>query len=450
MLTAAIRADPAADVAADPAAGGAVTAPRRVLVVDDSRVQRKILNASLARWGYAVDEAGSGTAALGMIGAVDYDFVLSDWMMPGMNGLDLCRAFRARPRDGYGYFILLTAKNGKSEVAEGLEAGADDFLAKPVSAAELHARMIAGERILKVEREITEKNRLLTATLAQMQGLHAALDRDLTEARKLQMTLVRDGECDFGSAAISVLLRPSGHVGGDLVGYFPLTARRIAFYAIDVSGHGVASAMLAARLAGMFASATAAGSVAWAPTSWRGAEAWPPEVVARRLNRMILEEIRLDQYLTCIYADADLASGRVALVQAGHPHPLLIRAGGRIERVGSGGLPVGLVPGAEYERVTLEMQPGDRLLLVSDGLTEAGEAEGRQVGEAGLERLVARNLARSGQDFLVALVDEVRVVSDGAEFDDDISAVLFEFRGVPAARGAAARRRPRPRRAVLP
>lgn len=414
--------------------GATAAAPRRVLVVDDSRMQRRILLASLARWGYAVDEAGSGSEALALMQARAYDFVLSDWMMPGLNGLDLCRAFRALPRQIYGYFILLTAKNEKSEVAQGLEVGADDFLAKPVSAAELHARMMAGERILKMERELTEKNRLVSATLEEMSGLYAALDRDLIEARKLQMALVRERRRDFGTAEIAVMLRPSGHVGGDLVGYFPLSATRLAFYAIDVSGHGVASAMMAARLAGMLSSATPAGSLVWTPGSWRGAEVRPPERVAARLNRMILDEIRLDQYLTCVYADADLATGKVSLVQAGHPHPLLIRAGGRIERVGRGGLPVGLVPQAAYERVELTLAPGDRLLLMSDGITEAADPSGVELGEEGLRDAVARNRALRGPAFLEALLWDVEAHTGDSEVRDDISAVLFDYRGFPGAR----------------
>ncbi len=402
---------------------------RRVLIVDDSRVQRKILQASLKRWGYSVDEAGSGTEALALVTAQPYDFVLSDWMMPGMNGLDLCRAFRALPHEGYGYFILLTAKNEKSEVAQGLEVGADDFLAKPVNAAELHARMIAGERILKMERELTEKNRLVNATLTEMSGLYAALDRDLIEARKLQMTLVRERQRDFGTAEIAVMLRPSGHVGGDLVGYFLLGPGRLAFYAIDVSGHGVASAMLAARLAGMFTSATPEGNLAMDIGRGDRAKAFAPDVVAARMNRIVLETMQVDQYFTCIYAVADLDTGKVSLVQAGHPHPVILRAGGALEVIGDGGLPVGLVPDADYARVELQLAPGDRLLLVSDGLTEAADSAGEELGEDGVLRFAEKNLSMRGVTFLEALVWDVQGFAGDGDMGDDISGVLFEYRG---------------------
>ena len=148
------------------------------------------------------------------------DLVLSDWMMPGMNGLEFCQEFRALENDRYGYFILLTSKSEKGEVAHGLDVGADDFLIKPVAAMELRARIKAGERILKMERELVEKNRLVNETLSQISELYDSLDRDLIEARSLQQSLVREKSRDFGDARVTLLLRQSGHVGGDLVGFF--------------------------------------------------------------------------------------------------------------------------------------------------------------------------------------------------------------------------------------
>ena len=127
-------------------------------------------------------------------------------------------------RKSYGYFILLTSKSDKEEVAHGLDAGADDFLTKPVNAGELRARISAGARILGMERELTEKNRLIKSTLDELQVLYDSLDSDLIEAKKLQQSLVRERHRDFGprglpDAAIG------GHVGGDLVGMFPTGPR---------------------------------------------------------------------------------------------------------------------------------------------------------------------------------------------------------------------------------
>ncbi len=160
--------------------------PRRVLVVDDSKMQRRILSALLSRSGYEVLEAGTAEEALDICGRIEPDFVLSDWMMPGMSGIEFCQQFRAMPREGYGYFILLTSKTEKHDVAEGLQSGADDFLAKPVNGDELRARLMAGERILTMEHAMKEKNRQLSLALGELQSLYDSINRDLVEACKLQ------------------------------------------------------------------------------------------------------------------------------------------------------------------------------------------------------------------------------------------------------------------------
>ena len=279
---------------------------RPVLIVDDSRAQRKILQMQLTRWGYDITEAASGDEALALCLVQDFDIVLSDWMMPGMSGVEFCKAFRGLPREGYGYFILLTSKSEKAEIADGLENGADDFLTKPVSADELRARLRAGERILGMQDELVEKNRLIGSTLGELQKLYDSLDRDLIEARKLQQTLVRDRFRDFGAGTASLLLRPSGHVGGDLVGSFVISPQRIGVYAVDVSGHGVASAMMTARLAGLLSGASPDQNIALKAAPDGARDAWPPAEVAARLNRIMLEDLQVDQYFTLAYAEVDL------------------------------------------------------------------------------------------------------------------------------------------------
>lgn len=405
--------------------GRAPLSPRRVLVVDDSKAQRKVLSLSLMRWGYQVAEAATAEEALALARETDFDIVLSDWVMPGMSGPEFCRAFRALPRDGYGYFVLLTSKSEKGEVAHGLDVGADDFLTKPVNADELHARLRAGERILGMQQELVEKNRLIGSTLSELQKLYDSLDRDLIEARKLQQTLVRDRHRDFGRGTASILLRPSGHVGGDLVGFFEISPRRVALYSVDVSGHGVASAMMTARLAGLLSGASPDQNIALTGGIDGARGAWPPEMVAWRFNRMMLEDMQVEQYFTMAYAEVDLETGKVMLVQAGHPHPLVMRAGGQIERLGQGGLPIGLLPNVSFDRIETRLFPGDKLFLVSDGVTECPDPQGRELGEAGLVDFLARNAALEPQALLEALVWDLNAHTGGGDFPDDVSGVLF-------------------------
>ena len=414
---------------AGPIAARRMAQQRRVLVVDDSRAQRHILALMLRRWGYDVTEAGSAEQALRHCAEAPFDIVLSGWVMPGMTGLEFCRAFRALPHDHYGDFVLLTSKSEKTEIADGLDGGADDFLIKPVSPDELRARLRAGERILGMQRELIEKNRLIGDTLNELRHLYDSLDRDLIEARKLQQTLMRERVRDFGRASATILMRPSGHVGGDLAGFFEISARRIAVFSIDVSGHGVASAMMTARLAGMLSGALPDQNIALTGGVDGNRGAWPPEMVAWRFNRLMLDDMQVEQYFTMAYAEIDLQTGKTMLVQAGHPHPVLMRRDGRVEPVGSGGMPIGLIPGVTFERVELQLHPGDRLFLVSDGVTECPDAQDQELGAEGLNDFLRANADLEPAALLDALVWHLSARTDTPDFPDDVSGVLLHYRG---------------------
>ncbi|MDQ2090405.1 PP2C family protein-serine/threonine phosphatase [Marimonas arenosa] len=402
-------------------------AERVVLLVDDSRLQRKILQASLTRWGYRVLEASSGQEALRICEQAHPDMVISDWMMPGMDGLTFCKAFRAMKRDRYGYFILLTSKSEKDEVAKGLDNGADDFLTKPVNPAELRARLTAGERILSMERELTEKNRLIKTTLEKLQSLYESIDSDLIEAKKLQQSLLRERHRDFGTAEVSLMLQSSGHVGGDLVGFFPVGDSRVGLFAIDVSGHGISSALMTARLAGYLSSTSPEQNIAIEEAPGGGHRLLAPARVIEHLNQLVLDEMETEHYFTLLLADVDLTTGRVRMAQAGHPHPLVQRRDGTITQTGPGGLPVGLIGGAQYEAFETFLAPGDRLMIFSDGIIECPSVDGDLLGEDGLETIMRELADVSGPVLLETLIWRLSHYAEDGDFPDDVSAILLEF-----------------------
>lgn len=404
---------------------------RRVLVVDDSRAQRKVVAVSLTRQGFDVVEAGSGAEALEILRATPVDLVLSDWMMPGMDGLELCREVRSLPQEAYVYFILLTSKNEKGAVAQGLDVGADDFLNKPVNPDELRARIYAGDRILKMTRELHDKNRLITATLDEISTLYDALDRDLIEARKMQQSLVRERFRDVGAAQVSLLLKPSGHVGGDLVGFFGAGPGKLGVYSIDVSGHGIASALLTARLAGVLSDGAPEHNIALVQDSDGGYIARPPQEVATLLNMLMLDDMKSELYFTLVLGYLDLETGRMDIVQCGHPNPVVMRQGRPPDYRGEAGLPIGLIEDADYTQWQLQLAPGDRLMFYSDGFTECADAAGDLLEEEGFARLVAANAGLSGPSFFEALVWDLDAVNGGGEFADDLSAAMIEYRGPP-------------------
>lgn len=129
----------------------------RILIADDEIVSRHRLQVLLTKWGHDVVPAEDGSAAIDLLKAPDPPRIgLLDWMMPGMNGVDVCRAIRRERPEPYTYMLLLTAKDAKENIVEGLESGADDYLIKPWDPDELKARLRTGQRILELEDHLVE------------------------------------------------------------------------------------------------------------------------------------------------------------------------------------------------------------------------------------------------------------------------------------------------------
>ncbi len=127
-----------------------------ILIAEDDPVSRRILEMNLTKADKEVTSVNDGREALEMLSKNYYPIVITDWMMPEMDGLELCRAIRKQKFPGYVYIVLLTAKTEKDDIIAGLDAGADDYLTKPFNQAELLARMNAGERILELERSLSK------------------------------------------------------------------------------------------------------------------------------------------------------------------------------------------------------------------------------------------------------------------------------------------------------
>ena len=384
-----------------------------MLVVDDSKLQRKLLTVALKRWGFDVAEAESGEQALELANTRRPDLVLSDWMMPGMSGLELCRRFREMEGDEYSYFILLTSKRDKAEVARGLDSGADDFLSKPIDNNELRARITAGERLI------------------EMQQLYDNIDSDLKEAKKLQQSLVKERFRALDGGNLSLLLRSSGHVGGDLVGFFDAGSRHIGLFALDVSGHGISSALMTARLAGYLSSAAPDQNVALQKNANGDFGPRSPEKVVADLSNLVLDEMETEHYFTLLLAHVELETGHMVLSQAGHPYPAVQRRDGRVEMVGTGGFPVGLLAGTSFEKFEVTLNRGDRILILSDGVTECPGPNDTMLDEDGLTALMQDLAQTRGPAFLEALIWRLTEFKGGDDFPDDVSAILFEYQGLP-------------------
>ena len=403
--------------------------PMLALVVDDSRMQRRLLSKALSKWGYEVLEAESGLEGLDMCKLRDFAIIVSDWMMPGMTGPEFCSAFRQMSQTSYSYFILLTSKGGEVDIAEGLNSGADDFLTKPVGLNELKARIKAGERIVQMQGELIEKNDQLNEAFEAIQTLYCGIERDLKEAKNLQQSLVPELDVCLPAGRLAMLLKPAGHIGGDLIGYFPACEDTIGVFSLDVSGHGVSSALMTARLAGYLSGLNPSQNIALKTNGENEYTARDPAETAMRLNEILLRELDTEHYFTLGLSIINLATGKMSTVQAGHPHPALVSKDGTTRYLGDGGLPIGLIAGAEYTSFEDTLQPGDRLILYSDGITECSNASDDLLDEEGFEKILSAKVDCDGPDLLSDLIVELAAFRGSHEFEDDISAIIFDYSG---------------------
>ncbi|MEM8851132.1 MAG: fused response regulator/phosphatase [Pseudomonadota bacterium] len=408
----------------------------RVLVVDDSAAQRRLMSAVLKRLDLDVVSAASAEAALSLCatpGGQDIGMILSDWQMPGMDGPTFCKEFRGLDRSNYTYFVLMTSETDRSAKAKGLEAGADDFLTRPVDLAELRARIRAGRRILRMQEQLIHRNHEVQTAYADLQSIHDAIARDLVEARRLQRAFLPPRHHKAGASELNLSLLACNQIGGDLVGYFPLPGDAIALFSIDVSGHGIASALLTGRLSGLFSSRSRARNIAFRADG----TVIPPDQVMGHLNDFMLQELASDIYFTAVLAYVDLSCGQVVLCQAGHPHPLVRSADGTVVQIGEGGPPVGLIEGTEFDAVTFQLHPGDALLAYSDGLTECTDTWGDMLEEEGLMSLLA-SISPEAEDVIAEIEGGLRAHVGINGFDDDVSMLLLRY-DRPKARAMAAR-----------
>jgi sigma-B regulation protein RsbU (phosphoserine phosphatase) len=398
----------------------------RILVVDDEPTVLRIIAAMLGRWNYEVILAGDGMEAWEILQRQDIRLIISDWMMPRLTGLELCRRVRAAGASHYVYLILLTGREDKLSLIEGMDAGADDFLVKPVYREELRVRIRAGERILRLEQQLDERNQRLNDINRSLSEAYQTLRHDLESAAAMQKALLPP-PARLPGVAVDWLFQPSSYVAGDIFDYFPANERVLSFYQLDVAGHGVPSALLSFTLNRFLSQGGGPPGPNRVQEPGQDAERFSPPLVVSELNRRFQSNIDPLMYFTMIYGNLDLASGRVTLTQAGHPSPLWLRRDRhRTERVGGSGFPVGMLPEVEYEAIDFELAEGDRLFVYSDGVTECENP----AGEAFSERRLRRLLEDTAELPAVVVVEQVGLALRDWKGDDqhrdDITLLVLE------------------------
>jgi len=385
----------------------------KILVVDDVAENRDLLMRRLTRLGFQhIDQATNGVEALAAIGAQNYDLVLLDIMMPELDGFGVLEALKRDGRNNELPILVISALSEIEPVVRCIELGAADFIVKPFNPTLLRARVLS----------TLEKKALSDRTRDELKRKQL----ELNEARTLQLALAPPpfaGTISGRPLSIDVLLEPAKEVGGDVVDHFCVGDDTIVLALGDVSDKGAGAALMMARTHAMLRALTARPDAA---ELFRA-----PERALGIVNAALAAGNDSCMFVTFLLASLDVATGKLVYVRAGHVPPFHRNGSGSIARLGrTGGPPLGLVENAVYQPDSVVLSPGDRILIVTDGFTEAHDPSNAIYGEGRVEAFLA-DLAPSERQPLKHLAAQVRAFEAGRPAFDDMAALMLSLEPPP-------------------
>ena len=373
----------------------------KVLIAEDHPASRKILELIL-RQNYSVFSAASGQEAVDLARRESPDIVLLDVEMPGMDGFQALEILK-KIIDSAVPVIFLTARKDVQSKERGLEAGAVDYITKPYDRTELSIKVKNHLALYAARKEIEQRNRIM------------AVEMDM--ACQLQRSLLPDESLETGKLLVSAFYKPVSSAGGDFYDFVELSPSKFGFVQVDVSGHGVASAMIGAMFKMAFHSSAASIS--------------SPGKVLSLINDEMFKFLPDSDFLTVFYAILDIDSHEMVYSNAGHPRPLFFkRSSGEIEELSEGGTLVGAFPGEKYGDGHVKLMSKDRLIMYTDGVTETRKdsTSDEYFGENRLKDVVLNSIDLPPDDFMASIMNELDHFSGGSSFDDDICLLLVEVK----------------------
>jgi sigma-B regulation protein RsbU (phosphoserine phosphatase) len=382
----------------------------RVLIAEDDNVSRKLLEVHLKTWNYQAISVANGTDAWEILQRDDApELVILDWMMPGMAGVEICEKFREL-ENRYAYIILLTAKGMVEDVVKGLEMGADDYVKKPFDKQILQARLKVGQRVVELER--IRRNQVI-----EIQKANQKMKKELEAAASIQRSLLPQEISNLDGYDIQWHFQPSSMLGGDMLDVIRVNENVTGFYVLDVSGHGTQAAMLSVAICHQITNILTSPLV----SEDKNCQVSIPATLIKKLVKRYGDLLsKTGQYFTILIGSLDHTTGAVRYVRAGHPSPVHIQNTQEINPLmDDGGLPIGMFEEAEYQQKEVLLEKGDRFLIYTDGLTEAKNEEGEELGEEGLIKYLKENdFSLDCKECLVSMSSDWQQKD---EFDDDVT-----------------------------
>jgi phosphoserine phosphatase RsbU/P len=368
----------------------------RVLIADDQADLLDALRLLLKGAGMQMDAARSPEEAIAAIESGAFDLLLMDLnytgdTTSGREGIDLLA--RVQQVDSLLPVIVMTGWGSVDLAVEAMRRGVVDFVQKPWD----------NQLLLTTLRSEIDKGRA--------RRLQRALeDRELDEARRIQRKLLPSVVPQLDGWEIATSWQPASGVGGDCFDAIQFGSSRLALSIADVVGKGIPAALLMSNLqAAVRAFAT---------------EAAAPSELCQQVNRILCGNIAEGRFISFVYCTIDSDLGTLTYANAGHFPPVLVRAGGSIERLEQGGPVLGVFADATYHQGTVSVQTGDRLVFFTDGITEARRPDDEEFGEARLIDHAVRNRGCSAPALQARLADAVASFTGGV-FQDDATLIVL-------------------------
>ena len=387
--------------------------PFRALVADDQPDILEALRVLLKMDGCELETVSSTEGILQALAGREFDVLLMDLnyardTTSGREGLDVLAEIREL--DPTLPIVAMTAWSTIDLAVESMRRGVGDFVRKPWE----NDRLMATLRVQVERGKVRRARRLLEAARQRRDEERASRlqrrDQELNEAGEVQRAQLPRPLPRLDGYELSGTWRPARAVGGDLFDFFPIEGDAIGICIADAAGKGLPAALIMSSV-----------HAAVEAVAESGAE---PDVVCAKVNRLLCRHMAASRYVTCFYGRLDPRRRHLSFTNAGHHAPILMHADGTHQRLTTGGGVLGSFPQWQYRRGEVALRSGDRLVLFTDGLTEATNAEGVEFGEERIVEVVRANRSLSAAVLEARVMDSVAQFGDGVLQDDATLAVL--------------------------
>lgn len=397
---------------------------------------------SFSAYGFQLALVPDGETALTYSQEYKPDLIFLDVTLPGLSGFDTCLRMKEQDETKHIPVIFVTAPSDTVSNVKGFSVGAVDYVTRPFQIEEVIARItthlkirnlqvLLEEIIANLQGEVAERKRTEEALQESMHLVQQANDRmknDLAAAARVQQALLPDTLPAVPGVTFAWAYRPCSELGGDSLNVFQLDADHVGLYVLDVSGHGVSASLLSVTLSRVLIPRRDPSCLFIKANRAPEADTlFSPAEIATRLNRMFPMSENGRQYFTLIYGILNIRNGVFRYTCAGHPPPLYMTPNQQVIPCEIGNVPIGLFEDSHYEEGTIQLQPGGRLFLYSDGVLEAKDPSKEFFGEARLQEILEVTQQSPLQVSVDSLVKGALDWTVTQHAQDDLSILAFEW-----------------------